>query len=170
MSLHERFDTVNMTKLLIKQRVFSWTDAYDIYDESGNPKYYVKADFFTLGHRLHIYDYATNSEIGMIREKLMTWLAKAEITVGGRVLGIITRKWTFLRPKYSIEYNGWQVDGNFLEWNYKIVDQNGIEIAAIDKEIFHWGDTYALTIYDDSDEQNVLIMALTIDMLNCGQR
>ena len=23
-------------KLLIKQRVFSWTDTYDIYDEDGN--------------------------------------------------------------------------------------------------------------------------------------
>ena len=23
-------------KLLIKQRVFSWTDSYDIYDENGN--------------------------------------------------------------------------------------------------------------------------------------
>ena len=31
-------------KLLIKQRVFSWTDSYDIYDENGNVKYFVKAD------------------------------------------------------------------------------------------------------------------------------
>ena len=24
-------------KLLIKQRVFSWSDTYDVYDENGNP-------------------------------------------------------------------------------------------------------------------------------------
>ncbi len=158
-----------MTKLLIKQRVFSWTDAYDIYDENEEPRYFVKADFFTLGHRLHIYDHSTNQEIGMIHEKLLTWLAKAEITVGGRIVGMITRKFTFLRPKYTIDYNGWQVEGNFLEWNYTIVDQNGKQIAAIDKELFHWGYTYALTILNDCDEQDVLIMALTIDMLNCGR-
>lgn len=33
-------------KLLIKQRVFSWSDTYDIYDEDGKPKYFVKAEFF----------------------------------------------------------------------------------------------------------------------------
>lgn len=36
-------------KLLIKQRVFSWTDTYDVYDEDGNPKYFVKAEFFCSG-------------------------------------------------------------------------------------------------------------------------
>ena len=25
-------------RLMIKQRVFAWTDTYDIYDEYGNPK------------------------------------------------------------------------------------------------------------------------------------
>ena len=31
-------------RLLIKQRVFSWTDSYDVYDENENPKYFVKAE------------------------------------------------------------------------------------------------------------------------------
>ena len=39
-------------KLLIKQRVFSWTDTYDIYDEDENVRYFVKGDFFSIGHRL----------------------------------------------------------------------------------------------------------------------
>lgn len=32
-------------RLLIKQRVFSWTDSYDVYDENENPKYFVKRSF-----------------------------------------------------------------------------------------------------------------------------
>ena len=32
-------------KLLVKQRVFSWTDSYDVYDENENAKYFVKAEF-----------------------------------------------------------------------------------------------------------------------------
>lgn len=36
-------------RLLIKQRVFSWTDSYDVYDENENPKYFVKAEFFLPG-------------------------------------------------------------------------------------------------------------------------
>ena len=35
-------------KLLIKQRVFSWGDTYDIYDENGNEKYLVKEVFLQI--------------------------------------------------------------------------------------------------------------------------
>jgi uncharacterized protein YxjI len=35
-------------KLMIKQRVFSWGDTYDIYDEFGNAKYLVKAEVFSF--------------------------------------------------------------------------------------------------------------------------
>ena len=34
-------------RLLIKQRVFSWTDAYDVYDENENAKYFVKAIYLS---------------------------------------------------------------------------------------------------------------------------
>ncbi len=33
-------------RLLIKQRVFSWTDTYDVYDENENRKYFVKTEMF----------------------------------------------------------------------------------------------------------------------------
>ena len=45
-----------MSQLLIKQKVFSITDKYDVYDADGNPKYFVKSDFFTIGHRIHVFD------------------------------------------------------------------------------------------------------------------
>ena len=32
-------------ELLIKQRVFSWTDSYDVYDESGRAKYFGRQSF-----------------------------------------------------------------------------------------------------------------------------
>ena len=38
-------------KLLMKQRVFSWTDTYDVYDEAGNKKYFVKQNCFGWGTR-----------------------------------------------------------------------------------------------------------------------
>ena len=60
-------------KLLVKQRVFSWTDSYDVYDENENAKYFVKAEFLSLGHRLHVYDMAGN-ELGLIKEKVMSLL------------------------------------------------------------------------------------------------
>lgn len=45
-----------LMKLLIKQRVFSWTDTYDVYDENGNPKYFVKNELFSFLHKIHVKD------------------------------------------------------------------------------------------------------------------
>ena len=49
-------------KLLFKQRLFSWFDSYDIYDEAGNTVYVVKGQL-AWGHKLIIYD-AYGNEVG----------------------------------------------------------------------------------------------------------
>lgn len=62
-------------KLLMKQRVFSWTDTYDVYDEVGNKKYFVKAELFRLGHQIHVFDVSGN-EIGMIKQRLLRFFLR----------------------------------------------------------------------------------------------
>ena len=65
-------------RLVIKQRVFSWTDSYDVYDEFENVCYRVKGEYFSLGHRLHVYD-AQGQEVGLVKQKLMSILPAFEI-------------------------------------------------------------------------------------------
>lgn len=84
-------------RLLIKQRVFSWTDSYDVYDENENAKYFVKAEFFSLGHQLHIYD-RNDRELGVIRQRLFTLLPAFEIEIGGQVKGEIRKQFSFSNP------------------------------------------------------------------------
>ena len=64
-------------KLLFKQRLFSWFDSYDIYDEFGNTVYVVKGQL-SWGHKLVIYD-ADGNEIGMVVQRVLTFLPKFEI-------------------------------------------------------------------------------------------
>lgn len=153
-------------KLLIKQRVFSWTDSYDIYDESGNAKYFVKAEFLTLGHRLHIYDQEGN-ELGLIKEKVFSLLPVFEIEQHGQLKGRIQKQFTFFKPKYEIDYNGWRVEGDFLGWEYDVY-HGCSSIVHISKELLHWGDTYAINISDPSDELDVLMLVIAIDAANCS--
>ena len=44
-------------KMLFKQRMFSWFDSYDIYDEYGNTLFVVKGQL-SWGHCLRIFDAA----------------------------------------------------------------------------------------------------------------
>lgn len=72
-------------KLLFKQRLFSWFDSYDIYDEAGNTVYVVKGQL-SWGHKLVIYD-AYGNEVGMVVQKVLTFLPKFEIYKNGSYIG-----------------------------------------------------------------------------------
>lgn len=152
-------------RLLIKQRVFSWTDSYDIYDEEGRQKYFVKGELFALGHRLHIYDNSHN-EIGMIKQKLMTIMPVFEIEMGGVRRGTIQKKFTFLKPKYEVDFNGWRVEGDFLAWNYDVYSGCS-SLIHITKEPLRWGDTYVIDVTNPADELMGLMLVVAIDAANC---
>lgn len=153
-------------KLLIKQRVFSWGDTYDIYDEMGNVKYTVKAEVFAFGHQLHVYD-VNNNEIGQIHQKLFAFMPQFEIVVGGNVCGTISKQFTFFRPKYEIDFNGWRVEGDFLGWDYDVYSGCSA-IIHISKELFHWGDTYVIDFANPRDELMGMMLVIAIDAANCS--
>lgn len=59
-------------KLLFKQRLFSWFDSYDIYDEQGSVVYVVKGQL-SWGHCLQISD-QMGTPLGTVKEKVLTFL------------------------------------------------------------------------------------------------
>ena len=154
-------------QLMIKQRVFSWSDTYDVFDEYGEAKYFVKAEFFSLGHRIHVYDKRTGAELGAIRQKLFTFLPTFEIVIDGQVRGTVRKKFTFFSQNYQVDYRGWDVEGDFLGWDYRVV-QSGMEVMSISKELFHWGDTYALRYDNPANELPGLLLVIAIDAANCS--
>lgn len=94
-------------KLLFKQRLFSWFDSYDIYDESGNTVYVVKGQL-SWGHKLVIYD-AYGNEVGMVVQRVLTFLPKFEIYKNGSYIGCLNKEFSFLTPHYNIDYNGYSI-------------------------------------------------------------
>ena len=154
-------------KLLFKQRMFSWFDSYDIYDEAGNTMFVVKGQF-AWGHLLRVYDAAGN-ELGYLREKVMSWLPKFEMYVNELYIGCITKELSFFRPKFNIDYNGWHVEGNCFEWDYTITNSAGQNVATISKECWKWTDTYAIDVYNPQDALYVLMLVLSIDAEKCSR-
>ena len=68
-------------RLLIKQRVFALTDTYDVYDEDGNPKYFVKNELLSILHRIHVRD-KNGHEIGSIHQKFTFFLGQSFLVWG----------------------------------------------------------------------------------------
>ena len=159
-------------KLLFRQRFFSWFDSYDIYNENEETVYTVKGQL-SIGHCLAIYD-ANNDRIGMVQEKFLTFLPKFEIYEydlqnNCRYIGQISKEFTFFKPRYNIDFNGWQIEGSWTEWDYSILDSNGRNIAQISKELFHMTDTYVLDIARPSDALHVLMFVLAMDAEKCSR-
>lgn len=159
-------EAVNM-KLRIRQRIFSWTDSYDVCDEYGDPRYEVKAEFFALGHQIHVYDKQTGREVGAIHQKLLTLLPQFEIVIDGQLCGTIRKELTLFRPHYQIDYRGWDVEGDFLGWDYRVMAGRK-QIMSISKELFNWSDTYVLEYDNPANEMPGLLLVIAIDAVNCS--
>ena len=155
-------------KLLFKQRLFSWFDSYDIYDEQGNTVYVVKGQL-SWGHCLKIFD-AYGNEVGTVKERIFTFLPKFEVYLGNNYLGCIQKELSLFKPRYDIDYNGWHIEGNLFEWDYTIQDGAGMPVAVISKQLFNWTDTYEIDVRLPQDALVSLMFVLAIDAEKCSRK
>ena len=154
-------------KLLFKQRLFTWFDIYDIYDENGNTVYTVEGQL-SWGHCMKVFD-ANGNEIGMLQEKVFTFLPKFEIYLNGSYAGCISKEFSLFKPMFDIDFNGWHVEGDFFEWDYSILDQSGQQVAEISKQLFNWTDTYVIDVNQSQDALAALMLVLAIDAEKCSR-
>lgn len=154
-------------KMLFKQRFFSWLDSYDIYDENGNTLFTVEGKL-SWGHCLHILN-AAGEHVGTVKEVVLTWLPRFELYIGDRNAGVVSKELTFFRPKYRLEGIGWQVDGDFMEWEYSINDTAGRNVACVSKELWNFTDTYTIDVVNAENALSALMVVLAIDAEKCSR-
>ncbi len=153
-------------KLLFKQRLFSWFDSYDIYDEAGNTVYEVKGQL-SWGHCLKIFDSA-GTEVGTVKEQVFTLLPRFEMYLGSTYAGSISKEFSFFKPEYNIDCNGWHIEGDFFEWDYSILAPDGRSVATISKQVLQWTDTYVIEVVEPQDALCTLMFVLAVDAEKCS--
>ena len=72
-----------------------------------------------------------------------------------------------MRTLFTLDFNGWQVQGDFMGWEYEITDGQR-QVAAISKELLHWTDTYVIDVADGRDGLCALMVVLAIDAEKCS--
>ena len=154
-------------RLYFKERLFSWFDSYDIYDDAGRTVYTVEGQL-AWGHCLHILD-AGGNHVGTVKERVLSFLPQFELYLGETYLGRVQTAFTFFTPRFDVEYNGWQVQGSFLEWDYTVTEPCGALVATVSKELFQWTDTYVIDVANPLDALCVLMLVLAIDAEKCSR-
>ena len=148
-------------KLLFKQRMFSWFDSYDVYDEAGNTVYTVKGQM-AWGKCLKIFD-KNGDEVATVQQKFFAWFPTFELFLGDSYAGCVRKEFSFFTPRFTIDYKGWNVEGNYFEWDYSIYDTAGNRKAVISKELFNWTDTDSIDVADEEDALPALALVIAID-------
>lgn len=149
-------------KLMFKQRFLSWLDSYDVFDEAGNTVYTVKGEL-DWGKKLHVYG-ANGGYLGTVKQKI-EWFSrpKFEIYIGREYAGLISKRFSFFTAEIDMEYLGWHVSGDFLEWDYTVYSADGDAIATVSKQPFNFTDTYCIDVVNPDFALHALMLVIAID-------
>jgi len=152
-------------KLILKEKILSILDSFNVYDEHDDVYFKVKGKV-ALAHKTVIYD-AKGREVGMVKEKIIDILPTFMLYKDGEKVGECKKKITLISPKFAIDFNGWDIKGNWLEWDYSIVDADGGTVAVISKKLFRLTDTYVIDVKHEADALDALMVVLAIDAEKC---
>lgn len=149
-------------RLYIKQKVFSFGDKYNIFDESGNAKYIVQGEVFSFGKKLHVYD-LNGQEFIYIEQKVFSFLPKYYVYIRGQLAVTIVKKFTIFSSQFIVEGTDLQVEGDFFAHDFRLVNAQGQILMAINKKYMTWGDSYEMEIGDPAMEALCIGVNLCID-------
>lgn len=152
-------------RLVLRQRILSWFDSYDVYDDERNVLFVIKGRF-SIGHYLEIYD-AYGTYLGKVEQEIFHLMPHFNLYSGDTCIGKVQQEFTFFRPSYRINDGDWHVEGDFMGWNYQLVDSYNRVTAEIYKEIFNFTDVYYIEVPEPNNALFVLMIALSIDAANC---
>jgi len=154
-------------KLYIKQKVFSFADKFVVKNEDGTDAYFAAGKFFTLGKKLNIYEGTDSADpVARIEQRLLSFTTRFGINVRGNHVMDMVRKVTVFSNDYRLEGLPWQLDGDFLAHEYRLMDGRNT-IMEISRKWFTWGDSYELNIDDNQDPLLCLSIALVVDCCLC---
>ncbi|MFD1901861.1 LURP-one-related/scramblase family protein [Enterococcus termitis] len=152
-----------MSRLYIKQKVFSFGGHFTVKDENEQDKYIVEGSFLSIPKVFTIKD-LNDQVIGTITKKVFSWLPKFFVAVDGKEELIIEKQLTFFKAKYQIDSEDLTIQGDWWDKQFTIL-RRGKVVAAINEKWFTWGDTFEVEVYDETLEHLVISVVIAIDFV-----
>lgn len=148
--------------MLFIKKSLSIKRGFTVYDEFDNKKYVVKTDAFTFGYPcIRLYD-MQGREIGKVELTSKTGMGAYTIFLDGKKLGTLMRKMS-VKIKMDLSFNGWHLDGNFMQSNFVVTDKNGNQIMKFN-EAFSSRDTYVLEMDNRECEILGLLLVMAVEI------
>ena len=152
-------------KLIYRERILSWFDSSDIYDENGNTVYTIKGRLH-WGHKFEIFDRNENSVAEIVQE-ILTLMPRFAIYKDGEYIGCVSKNFTLFSHSFSVDFKDWSIDGDVLAWDFTARDGDGETVFTASKQFFEFTDKYVLDIPDEKNALYAVLVMTAIDAAMC---
>ena len=150
----------------MKQDFFSWGPDFTIEDANGNDAFIVDGEGFSIGNQLALKD-RDGHELAFIRQRLLSWGPKYEISKGDRIVAVVSKELlTLFSCSFTVDVPGpedLQAEGDFLDLEYEF-QRGDRKVATVSKRFFSISDSYGIDIAEGEDDVLILASAVVIDM------
>ena len=155
-------------RYIMRERILSWGDDFNITDGDGRDAYYVDGKVFSVGNKLSFHD-MRGKELARIEQKLLSIGPQYTIIRDGTTVAVVKKHlFTLFRTRFSIDVPGpddLEASGNFLEHDYAF-ERGGREVARASKKWVTLSDTYSVDIDEHEDAVLILACAVVIDLVS----
>ena len=153
-------------RFVMKQKVFSLRNSFQIFDEHDNLAYIAKGGFFSIRKGLTLKN-ASEIEVAKIKQKLLAWKPTYFITLAdGTRCKIKKCFFPLFKSRFVLSLPSAEVaiDGDFFAHEY-LFSVGNEEIACVSKRWFSFGDTYGVDIKYSEDVELILSAVAVIDLV-----
>lgn len=151
-------------RFIVRQKIFSFGDSFNITDKNGTPHYRVQGKFISIGKKLDLYDMG-DKHLVHIKQEIFRLLPEYYLYENDEVTARVKKQFTFLKSKIDIEsiYGDFTIDGSVFSYNFT-VRKDGKVVAEVSKEFLTFSDTYGVEVYDENVDF-ILALVIVIDQI-----
>jgi uncharacterized protein YxjI len=154
-------------RYIMRQRMFSLADAFQIKDEQGRDAFVVNGKVFSVAEQLSFQDLEGNTLLS-IKQKLLSWGPAYQLCKDDEPVGEVKKElFNVFSYRFSIDLSGsdpLQATGDFLNHEYAIF-RDEQPSATISKQWFSLTDTYGVDISQGEDDVLMLAITVVVDMI-----
>lgn len=158
---------ITIKRLYIKQKVFSLSGEFTIFDENEEPVYKVEGSFLRLPKSFIIYN-VEGKKVAIITKKTLAFMPKFFVEMCRREVLTIKKAFSLFQARYTIDGEGIEVRGDWWDMEFEVL-QHGKILGSVKKQWFSWGDSYELRVLDESLEELLIAVTVAIDCVKADE-
>ena len=150
---------------LLRQKILTIGDKYDIMDQDGNIIGKAKAKFLSLGSKITVFD---NSDREVLRIDGNFMRTKFDVIgQNGTNVCVIRRPLVTIRPSLEVEDSGGQTmlkgSGDFTRHDFSLKDKKNTTVVEVHEKWLSITDSYAAELTGEVDPRIALSFVLAVD-------